>query len=184
VNKYAPGVRSKAAEERAIRGNTAGFACPNQQCQYFGITEAHIHALVGDGKHGQTEQIQTFRSPACCTTFSARRNTPLYRLKTPSQQVAVVLSVAFRRAGPFRGRTGLRLSTSHDYHLAVPCWRARAHPAWALLLSSPSPAPANGRATHQAALRQPGGMALAGHRPLYEDSSRPPSGPLHAKRCA
>jgi IS1 family transposase len=71
---------------------TEGFACPNQQCAYFGITEAHIHALVGDGKHGRAEQIQTFRGPACCTTFTSRRHTPLYRLKTPSHHVARVLS--------------------------------------------------------------------------------------------
>jgi len=74
------------------RVNTEGYDCPNQQCAYFGITDAHIHALVGDGKHGHAEHIQTFRGPACRTTFSARRDTPLYRLKTPSQQVAVVLS--------------------------------------------------------------------------------------------
>jgi hypothetical protein len=74
------------------RVNTEGFACPNQQCLYFGITDARMHALVGDGKHGQTERIQTFRGPACRSTFTSRRNTPLYRLKTPSQQVAVVLS--------------------------------------------------------------------------------------------
>ncbi len=74
------------------RVNTEGFACPNQQCPYFGITDASIHALVGDGKHGQAEQIQTFRCQACRTTFSARRHTPLYRLKTPSHQIAMVLS--------------------------------------------------------------------------------------------
>jgi len=71
---------------------TEGFACPNQKCAYFGITEAHIHALVGDGKHGRAEQIQTFRCQACCTTFTSRRHTPLYRLKTPSHHVARVLS--------------------------------------------------------------------------------------------
>jgi hypothetical protein len=53
------------------RVNTAGFACPNQQCPYFGITDAPRHALVGDGKHGQAERIQTFRCQACRTTFSA-----------------------------------------------------------------------------------------------------------------
>ncbi len=74
------------------RVNTAGYACPNAQCPYFGITDAQIHALVGDGKPGQVECIQTFRCQACHITFSARRHTPLYRLKTPSQQVAVVLS--------------------------------------------------------------------------------------------
>src|SRR5690242_5834503 len=74
------------------RVNTQGYACPNQQCLYFGNTEAHIHALVGDGKHGQAERIQTFRCQACRTTFTARRDTPLYRLKTPSRQIALVLS--------------------------------------------------------------------------------------------
>jgi transposase-like protein/IS1 family transposase len=74
------------------RVNTEGFACPNPKCSYCGITDAHRHALVGDGKHGQAERIQTFRCQACHTTFTFRRNTPLYRLKTPSQQVAMVLS--------------------------------------------------------------------------------------------
>ena len=74
------------------RVKTEGFACPNQQCAYFGITDASIHALVGDGKHGQAEKIQTFRCQACRTTFTSRRYTPFYRLKTPSQQIAIVLS--------------------------------------------------------------------------------------------
>ncbi len=65
------------------RVNTEGFACPNQECPYSGITDAHIHALVGDGTHGHAERIQTFRCQACRTTFTARRHTPLYRLKTP-----------------------------------------------------------------------------------------------------
>jgi transposase-like protein len=74
------------------RVNTEGFACPNHKCPYSGITDAHIHALVGDGTHGHAERMQTFRCQACHITFSARRHTPLYRLKTPSQQVAVVLT--------------------------------------------------------------------------------------------
>ena len=48
--------------------------------------------LFGDGKQGRAEPIQTFRCQACHSTFSARRDTPLYRLKTPSHQVAMVLS--------------------------------------------------------------------------------------------
>jgi hypothetical protein len=74
------------------RISTEGFACPNGQCSYFGNTNAGEHALVGDGKHGKAEHIQTFRCQACRTTFSARRDTPLYHWKTPSQQVAMVLS--------------------------------------------------------------------------------------------
>src|SRR3989442_6607280 len=74
------------------RVNTEGFACANPQCTYCAITDAQVHALVGDGKHGQGERIQTFRCQACRTSFTSRRHTPLYRLKTPSHQIAVVLS--------------------------------------------------------------------------------------------
>ena len=83
-------VKSRRGAPKRI--HTEGFACPNQKCPYSGITDAHIHALVGDGKHGRTEQIQTFRCQSCHTTFSARRDTPLYHLKTPSHQIAMVLS--------------------------------------------------------------------------------------------
>ncbi len=93
----APGPVRPWREMKSRRGapkrvNTEDYACPNLQCAYFGNTDAHVHALVGDGKHGQAEQIQTFRCQACRTTFSARRHTPMYRLKTPSHQVAMVLS--------------------------------------------------------------------------------------------
>ncbi len=74
------------------RRDTEGFACPNPQCRYCGIADDQIHALVGDGKHGRTEPIQTFRCQACRTTFTARLNTPFYRLKTPSHHVAMVLT--------------------------------------------------------------------------------------------
>jgi hypothetical protein len=87
-----PWCEVKSRRRAPKRIPSEGFACPNQQCAYFGITDAHIHALVGDDKHGHAEQIQTFRGPACRTTFTARRHTHLYRLKTPSQQVAMVLS--------------------------------------------------------------------------------------------
>ncbi len=83
-------VKSRRGAPKRI--HTAGFACPNQQCPYFSITDPSIHALVGDGKHGQAERIQTFRCQACLTTFSARHDTPLYRLKTPSHQIATVLA--------------------------------------------------------------------------------------------
>ncbi len=83
-------VKSRRGAPKRI--DTQGYSCPNHQCLYFGIADAHVHALVGDGKHGQAERIQSFRCQACRTTFSARRDTPLYRLKTSSQQVAMVLT--------------------------------------------------------------------------------------------
>ena len=86
----APGLVRPWCEVKSRRGapkriDTEGYACPNPQCRYCGITDAQMHALVGDGKHGCAERIQTFRCQACRTTFSARRDTPLYRLKTPSR---------------------------------------------------------------------------------------------------
>jgi len=66
-------VKSRRGAPKRI--GTQGFACPNHQCQYFGITEASIHALVGDGRHGRAEPIQTFRCQACHSTFSARCDT-------------------------------------------------------------------------------------------------------------
>jgi transposase-like protein len=109
-------VKSRRGAPKRI--NTQGFACPNHQCLYSGITDAHIHALVGDGTHGRAERIQTFRCQACHTTFSARLHTPLYRLKTASQQVAVVLTALGSWAGSFGLRACLRLPASNNHYLA------------------------------------------------------------------
>jgi len=130
-------VKSRRGAPKRI--HTEGFACPNQQCPYFGITDAHIHALVGDGKHGHTERIQTFRCQACHTTFSARRHTPMYRLNTPSHQIAVVLTALAEGLDPFAAervfgyrqatittwlsRAGEHAQTLHErffYHLQLP----------------------------------------------------------------
>ncbi len=118
---------------------TDGFACPNRACAYYQITDTQTHALVGDGTHGTHERIQTFRCQACGTTFTSRRDTPLYRLKTPSARVAEVLSAladglsvaaAVRVFGYSEGtittwltRAGEHSATLHDHwfcHLALP----------------------------------------------------------------
>jgi transposase-like protein len=82
----------KSRRGRPKRINTHGFACPNRTCPYFRISDAQIHALVGDGVDGTCEPIQSLRCQACNTTFSTRRDTPLYRLKTASLRVAEVLT--------------------------------------------------------------------------------------------
>jgi IS1 family transposase len=83
-------VKSRRGAPKHI--DTQGFACPNHACTYYQITDAHIHALVGDGTHGRCERIQTLRCQACATSFSTRRDTPLYRLKATSQRVGEVLT--------------------------------------------------------------------------------------------
>jgi hypothetical protein len=112
-------VKSRRGAPKRI--DTEGFACPNQQCLYFGITDAKVHALVGDGKHGRTEHIQTFRCQACRSTFTSRRNTPLYRLKTPSHQIAIVLSALAEGLDPSAAERvfGFR-------HATITTWLSRA----------------------------------------------------------
>jgi hypothetical protein len=132
-------VKSRRGAPRRIP--TAGFACPNQQCPYFGITDAHIHALVGDGKHGRAERIQTFRCQARRTTFSARRHTPSYRLKTPSQQIARVLSALAEGLDPSEALRVFGYRQATITSLSDSCRRACADLARTLLphpLASPS----------------------------------------------
>ena len=74
------------------RINTEGFACPNRDCKYRGVTDSRVHALVGYGHHGQVEPIQDLYYQACHHKFTVRRDTPLYRLKTSTARVALILT--------------------------------------------------------------------------------------------
>src|SRR5215469_5889931 len=96
-------VKSRRGAPKRI--DTQGFACPNRNCPYFGITDAHIHALVGDGTHGRLERIQTFRCQACCTTFTCPSPHPLVPAENPFPPDRRRVSCASRRAGCFRRRT-------------------------------------------------------------------------------
>jgi IS1 family transposase len=144
---------------------TKGFACPNRACAYFQITAAHIHALVGDSTHGHRERRETLRCQACGTTFSTRRDTPLYRLKTTSHRIAEVLtalaeglsvSAAVRVFGHrhatitrWLSRAGRHSATLHDrifrrLHLPhIQCdelrtrLRTRTHALWLWLATDP-----------------------------------------------
>lgn len=57
-----------------------------------GITDSQVHALVADGHHGRTDQIQDFVCQACGHRVSARRDTALFHLKTPPARIGEVLS--------------------------------------------------------------------------------------------
>ncbi len=129
----------KSRRGRPKQSVTDGFACPTPTCSYYRITDATVHARVGDGTHGQRERIPTFRCQACGTTFTSRRDTPLYRLKTPSMRIAEVLcalaegltvAAAVRVFGHSEGtistwltRAGEHSATLHDrwfHHLTFP----------------------------------------------------------------
>jgi IS1 family transposase/transposase-like protein len=120
------------------RVSTDGYACTNPACPYLGVTDAAVHALVADGHHGR-DRIQDFRCQACGCRFSARRDTPLYHVKTPGARVAEVLgalaegvdvAAASRIFGHSRGtitrwltRAGAHAQLLHDRafrHLHLP----------------------------------------------------------------
>ena len=113
-------VKSRRGAPKRI--DTEGFACPNRQCSSFGKTDARVHALVGDGKHGRAERIQTFRCQACRATFSARRDTPLYRSKPPARALSPWCSPRW-----LKGWTHLRPRGSQGFrHATIMRWLTRA----------------------------------------------------------
>ena len=99
-------VKSRRGAPKRI--NTEGFACPNRQCSYFGNTDAREHALVGDGKHGKAERIQTFRCQACRTTRERSTRHALVPIENSFPSCRDGARCAGRRARPIRRRADLR----------------------------------------------------------------------------
>lgn len=50
--------------------NTAGWACPNASCEYYGETDASRHAVIGHGKMGRDKTIQRLKRAACVPGFT------------------------------------------------------------------------------------------------------------------
>jgi transposase-like protein len=87
----APYAASKSARGRKKQLNTEGWACPNASCAYYGETDASCHAVIGHGKMGRDKAIQRLKCAACATTFSSRKGTPLYYIRTEPEMIAEVL---------------------------------------------------------------------------------------------
>lgn len=86
-----PYSQRKSTRGRSKRITTQGFACPNPDCDYFGVTDQRLHAVVGDGKRGIDRHIQYWKCQWCHKRFSSRLHTPLYRLKTAENRIVLVL---------------------------------------------------------------------------------------------
>jgi IS1 family transposase len=86
-----------AWSERKRRGgrrkcfSTEGYFCSNKGCEYYGVRDERIHALVGDGSHGKHEVIRDLKCQACGKKFTIRKHTILYRLKTHSGMVEKIM---------------------------------------------------------------------------------------------
>ena len=72
--------------------STAGFACPHLDCDYCGITDEGKHALIHYGHHGTREAIPDLKCQACGRKITSRLMTALYRLRTPSEKVSLILN--------------------------------------------------------------------------------------------
>ncbi len=82
--------KSRRGRKKSL--DTEGVACPNPNCRYVGIGDSAVHAIVGDGHRGVTDDIPYWRCQCCQRRFSSRLGTPLYRLKTPPARVTEALT--------------------------------------------------------------------------------------------
>jgi IS1 family transposase/transposase-like protein len=128
--------KSRRGRKKSIP--TEGYACPNPRCCYFGITSQDTHAVVSHGKRGKYHNIQYFKCQACQKTFSSRRGSVLYYLKTNADRVEFSLwflaegidrSVLVRYSGHVdatltrwlmrAGRQGFNLHNTYFRHLNI-----------------------------------------------------------------
>jgi transposase-like protein len=82
-------VKSRRGRRKKVNSN--GYACLHPDCAYYLITDSTVHALVSDGKRGVNGDIQRWLCRACGHSYSARRGTLLWRLKTPAQTVQLAI---------------------------------------------------------------------------------------------
>jgi len=82
----------KSRRGRPKEKQTEGHCCWNLRCDYYGVRNAKIHAIVGDGHHGKSEAIQDYKCQWCGRRVSERKGTVMFGLKTVTAKVAMVLT--------------------------------------------------------------------------------------------
>jgi len=81
--------KGKGGQKKRVQ--TERYFCPKKSCEYYGIADAGIHALVGYVTHGKQEEIQVLTFQVSGKMFSARRNTILYQLKSHSELIVKIV---------------------------------------------------------------------------------------------
>src|SRR5215472_1790739 len=133
-----PWCEAKSRRGAPKRIHTDGFACPNQQCAYFGITDAHIHAAFWRWQAWPCRADPDLSRPCVPHDVQCPAQHPLVPVENPFPAGRHRAVCTGRRTGCFRGRTGLWLPSGDDHHLALPRWSARSKPSRSLVLSSPA----------------------------------------------
>jgi IS1 family transposase/transposase-like protein len=76
--------------------DSSGQACMNPFCPYYKDTDPAFHALRWDGQRNACEATNQWECGACERKHTARLGTPMYRLKTSSEQVALATHLAMK----------------------------------------------------------------------------------------
>jgi transposase-like protein len=76
--------------------DSSGQACMNPFCEYYWDTDPEFHALRWDGQRNKCEATDQWECGACGDKHTARLGTPMYRLKTSSEQVGLATHLAMK----------------------------------------------------------------------------------------
>jgi len=72
---------------------TQNYFCSDPQCYYYQVADERVHALIGYGSHGKYEHIPDLFCQLCESKFTIRKYTLLYRLKTHSRMIFMVMTL-------------------------------------------------------------------------------------------
>ena len=84
----------KSRRGRPKTHDTDGYACMNPGCEYYKDTDGTHHGLRWDGWRNKGEASPSLACGACGSKHTARLGTPMYRLKTVSERVALATHMA------------------------------------------------------------------------------------------
>jgi IS1 family transposase len=93
--------RRRWAEVKRQRGrpkehDNSGQACMDPRCEYYKDTDPDFDALRWDGQRNGCEATDQWECGACGSKHTARLGTPMYRLKTSSERVALATHLAMK----------------------------------------------------------------------------------------
>ena len=86
----------KSRRGRPKTHGTDGQACMEPSCEYYKDTDGTHHALRWDGTRNKSEATPSLECGACGSKHTMRLGTPMYRLKTASERVALATHLAMK----------------------------------------------------------------------------------------
>jgi hypothetical protein len=93
-------IKSRRGRPKHI--DASGHACPNPDCDYRLITDANLHALVGNGHHGATERIA--RQSGQCMHCLPRRSACLAATARPAVVAPATIAAPSPHTAPSAAR--------------------------------------------------------------------------------